>query len=170
MHLVTPSTRYKKSYLQAIEESKNETGVTVIRKTNKGQSFEEFVRHTNGQAKGLHLPDGYVPSTEFWLVDNDEFIGWVNIRHTLTEFLHKIGGHIGYWICPAKRNMGYGNKILKLALIETKKIGIHRALITCDDTNIKSRKIIETNGGVLENIVENGINQPLKRRYWITIK
>ena len=49
-------------------------------------------------------------------------------------------------------------------LIEEDKI-----LITCDDDNIGSYKIIEANGGILENKVENedqGENF-LTRRYWI---
>ena len=66
--------------------------------------------------------------------------------------------------------MGYGKMILKLALAEAKKLGILKALVTFDDTNTGSCKIIEANGGILEDKVENGKDNPLKRRYWITIK
>lgn len=170
MKLILPSVEYQSSYLEAVEEGKDETQITRIDKPEEGQSFEEFIDHQKEKAKGLYLPEGWVPATELWLIDDNEFIGWVNIRHSLTEFLLKIGGHIGYWIRPAKRNMGYGTKILSLALPEAKKLGISKILITCDYTNLGSRKIIEANGGILEDIVDNGKNNPSKRRYWITIE
>lgn len=150
-------------------ETENETSPVVFAKQEPNQSFEQFVNNKIEEAKGLHLPEGFVPATELWLVDKDEFIGRVSIRHQLTENLLKIGGHIGYFIQPSKRKMGYGKMILKLALEETKKLGIFKALVTCDDTNAGSCKIIEANGGILENMIENGKNNPLKRRYWIKL-
>ena len=49
-------------------------------------------------------------------------------------------------------------------MIEDDKI-----LITCDDDNVGSYKIIESNGGILENKVENedAGEKFLTRRYWI---
>ena len=66
--------------------------------------------------------------------------------------------------------MGYGKKLLQLGiekygyLIEEDKI-----LITCDDDNIGSSKIIESNGGILDNKIENEDcgEKFLTRRYWI---
>jgi len=168
MKLIAPSIKYKESYLQAAYEARNETGPTVIPKPKENQSFEEFVKNKSEESLGLHQPDGFVPATELWLIDNNEFIGAANIRHRLNAHLLQIGGHIGYWIRPSKRHLGYGKKILKLALIEAAKLGIDKVLVTCDDTNVASGKIIEANGGILENIVENGPDNPLKRRYWIT--
>lgn len=168
MKLIIPSTKYQQSYLKAVYEGKNETGSTLISRPKNGQSFEKFVKNKVEEAKGLHLPKGWVPATELWLIDDDKFIGWVNIRHSLTEHLFKIGGHIGYWIRPSERNKGYGKKILKLAVFEATKLGITKILITCDETNIWSRKIIEAIGGILENVVSNGNGHPQKRRYWIS--
>ena len=44
--------------------------------------------------------------------------------------------------------------------------------MTCDDDNIGSSKVIENNGGILENKVENedGDETFLTRRYWINIE
>ena len=66
--------------------------------------------------------------------------------------------------------MGYGKKVLKLGLEQCKNlIEDEKILITCDDDNIGSYKIIESNGGILENKVENedGGEKFLTRRYWI---
>lgn len=170
MKLVLPSVKLQKSYLEALEETKGQAGPVVLAKPEPNQSFEQFVKNKIEEAKGLHLPAGWIPATELWLIDKNEFIGRVSIRHQLTENLLKIGGHIGYYIRPSKRKMGYGRMILKLALKETKKLGIFKALVTCDAANTGSCKIIEANGGILENMVDNGKNNPLKRRYWIEIK
>lgn len=169
MKLLLPSIKYKKSYLQALKEGEGEVSRTPLSQPKEEESFEEFVKNLRLQAKGLNLPDGWVPASEFWLVEKDEFIGRVSIRHTLNEHLLKLGGHIGYHIRIRKRKMGYGKVILKLALLEAKKLGLTKILITCDDDNVGSQKIIEENGGVLENIVDVGKDLPLKRRYWIRI-
>lgn len=168
MQLVIPSLHYKQQYLAAIEESKQERVGSLLPKPEPGQSFEEFIQYKLNNAKGIDVPEGFVPSTELWLIDNDEFIGRTNIRHRLNnDWLFQIVGHIGYWIRPSKRGKGYGKKILKLGLKEAKKLGISDVLVTCDVGNESSRKVIEANGGILENIVPNGPDNPQKRRYWI---
>ena len=105
----------------------------------------------------------------YWLIDKGEVVGRVHIRHTLNNFLFNYGGHIGYYIKPSKRKMGYGKKILELALVKAKKMGISRVLLTCDDNNIGSQKVIESCGGILENIVQENKDKLLKRRYWIKL-
>lgn len=66
--------------------------------------------------------------------------------------------------------MGYGKKLLQLGLEEYKNlIEDEKILIICDDDNAGSYKIIEANGGVLENKVKNeDVGEKfLTRRYWI---
>jgi len=167
MRLILPSLVYKKAYLNALEEVKHETGRTQLNKPEVNESFEEFVKRLNDNAKGINLSRGYVPDTMFWLIDKKELIGRVDIRHRLTKSLLRHGGHIGYYICPKKRKMGYGRKILKLSLLKAKRLGLSRVLLTCDDDNIGSRKIIEANGGVLKNIIRPEKDKPKTRRYWI---
>lgn len=61
-------------------------------------------------------------------------------------------------------------KVLQLGLEEFKTlIEDDKILITCDDDNVGSYKIIESNGGILENKVENedAGEKFLTRRYWI---
>jgi len=99
-------------------------------------------------------------------VEGDEYIGRLDIRHHLTEHLRQIGGHIGYGIRPSKRRQGYGRLILKLGLEKAKEMGIEKVLVTCDVTNVGSRKIIEANGGVMENEIQVD-GSPDKARFWI---
>lgn len=114
--------------------------------------------------------DGHVPTTTFFLldVDRNRLLGAVNIRHYLNEDLLKDGGHIGDGIRPSERRMGYATEMIRLALIECKKLGIDKVLMVCDKDNIASAKTIINNGGILENeiIDEDG---EVEQRYWITL-
>lgn len=107
MFLAKPDSKYKISYLSALEEvSRDEINRTNLAAPSVNQSFENFVNKLNDQSKGKNLPIGYVPATTFWLIDSDEFIGRVQIRHKLNEYLLNQGGHIGYYIRPSKRRIG----------------------------------------------------------------
>ncbi len=133
------------------------------------RDFPAFVERILGYSRGEGLPPGFVPSTDYWLIDDGEFVGRVSIRHQLTEWLLKAGGHIGYQIRPSKRCRGYGTQILALVLPKARELGMTRVLVTCDETNIGSKKIIEANGGVLENVLDVGAGAPRKLRYWIEL-
>jgi hypothetical protein len=41
--------------------------------------------------------------------------------------------------------------------------------ITCDNTNVASRKIIEANGGAFENELPQADGKPSKLRFWIEL-
>lgn len=169
MQLIEPSVKLKEQYLQALKEAANETDETQLNKPKEGQAFEQFVQMLRDYAVGKNLPEGWVPDTTLWLVTGEELIGRVSIRHHLTQSLLQKGGHIGYYIRPGKRNRGYGKNILALALPIARSIGLTKVLITCDEDNLASIKIIEANGGILENIIEIKKGQPKTRRYWILL-
>ncbi|MEO1290688.1 MAG: GNAT family N-acetyltransferase, partial [Chloroflexota bacterium] len=126
--------------------------------------FDEYV-DTVLEHADQPLP-GFVPQTTYWLIVAEQYAGTIDIRHHLTSALQKFGGHIGYQIRPSMRQKGYGTLQLKLCLPIVWQMGIERVLITCDDDNIGSQKIIEANGGVLQDKVDNG-RASLTRRYWV---
>jgi len=165
--LVKPAIEYKESFIEALKESHAEGRSSSLIISELEEDFAKFVSKYKDREKGIGLKDGYVPDTRFWLVEGSEYIGWVSVRHKLSESLMKEGGHIGYEIRPTKRKLGYGTKILELALPLALNLGIKEALVTCDDDNIASAKIIEKNGGILEN--KEKINDKIVRRYWIKI-
>ena len=114
--------------------------------------------------------DGKVPDSVFFLLDTDRniLLGAVNIRHCLNDHLLQFGGHIGDGVRPSERRKGYATEMIRLSLIECKKLGINRVLMVCDKTNVGSAKSIIKNGGVLENelVDDNGKTQ---QRYWIDV-
>lgn len=132
--------------------------------------FPAYCGQMARNAKGEDLPEGYVPCTMFWLMDGNRMIGTLSLCHRLNEHLLNEGGHIGYCVRPSERRKGYMTRFLGLGLREALKIGIDRVLITCDDDNIASARVIEKCGGVLEDkrpcAARPGV---LKRRYWIDL-
>ena len=106
-------------------------------------------------------PPGFVPDTELWLVEGDEFLGRVGIRHRLTPFLLEVGGHIGYDVRPSARRRGHATRMLRDALGVAHELGIGPALVTCDVDNVGSRTVIERNGGFLED------ERAGKLRFWV---
>ena len=111
-----------------------------------------------------------VPDSMFFLLDEerDRLLGAVNIRHYLNDALLQGGGHIGDGIRPSERRKGYATELVRLALIECKKLGIRRVLMTCDKDNVGSAKSILRNGGVLENEFVNEEGN-VEQRYWIDL-
>jgi predicted acetyltransferase len=176
MELMLPSAEYKNSFIEAVREFQSDADYTHRNKWYRALSIPEleadfgsFVGRELSHSRGENLPEGYVPYTDYWLVDGKECIGRASIRHRLNEHLLRIGGHIGYDIRPTERGKGYGNKILELALQKAKSLGIERALITSDVRNEASRKIIEKNGGVFEDQSPNPEMGHDVLRYWIDI-
>ena len=114
--------------------------------------------------------DGLVPDSTYFCLDTERsiFVGAVNIRHYLSEGLLLSGGHIGDGIRPSERGKGLGTRMIALALDKCRELGIERVLMCCDSDNFASARTIEKNGGVLENMVDDG-GTPVKR-YWITLK
>jgi predicted acetyltransferase len=107
--------------------------------------------------------EGWVHCTFFWIVDGDEVVGSLALRHELSDWLLEEGGHIGYSIRPSRRREGHASRALALALDRARGLGLDRVLVTCDTDNDASRRTIERNGGVLED-TRNG-----KLRYWIAL-
>ena len=142
----------------------NHSPWTIFR--NDYHDFDYYLEHLeNRKGKG-----GWVPDSVFFLLDEDKkrLLGAANIRHELNDSLLITGGHIGDGIRPSERCKGYGTELVRLALAECKKLGIHRVLMTCDKDNIASAKTILRNGGVLENEVVNEEGE-IEQRYWIEL-
>lgn len=169
VHLLPPEERFESSYLEAIAEFIEEGLAEGHALTPTTGDFSEYLQRLRKAELKEHCKPGRVPETTLWLVDGERFIGRVGIRHYLTELLESFGGHIGYAIRPLCWRQGYGTQALRLALPEARKLGIARVLVTCAAGNIGSRKIIEANGGILENEVDIPERTGKTRRYWISI-
>lgn len=162
--LTRPHIQYRDSFVSATREFEAEGERPPWNYNMLESNFDEYIDVLMGHETDPFA--GYVPQTTFWLIVDDAYTGTIDIRHNLTTSLRKFGGHIGYRIRPTMRRKNYGTLQLQLALPEVWELGIKRALITCDDDNIGSQRIIEANGGILQDKVDNG-RASLTRRYWI---
>jgi predicted acetyltransferase len=184
--LVIPHVRYQGSYLAASDEfaasgeqrdgdgdlsQPAEDGYSGFEFTREGlQEPTEFARFVaqRVQASDEDAPrrSGWTACHFRWIIDDaddaDEYVGSLALRHELTEFLLREGGHIGYSVRPSARRRGHAREALRLALpLAREEVGLDRVLVTCRESNEASRRVIEANGGVYEDS-RNGT-----RRYWI---
>ena len=166
IRLVEPSQAYLDSYIAAYDEFA-EAGVSTYGLTD-ARNVDVFAKFAAYRA-ACDLPPNRVGADYYWLVNDEtmEFIGEISVRHELNDALRICGGHIGYAVRMSRWNMGWGTLMLKLALERAKARGIHRVLITCNDDNIASARVMEKNGLVLEDkVLAEG---RLVRRYWKTL-
>lgn len=168
--LSKPSIEFEKEYLSFYQEWKQSGETMVPWVIEKDPSnFEAMVQSLLESEDGINLPEGWVPDSTFWLInENNRVLGAVNIRHRLTERLMDRGGHIGYGIRPTERRKGYATKLLALSLEKVKGFGVDKALITCDEINTASLRTIINNGGIQDtDFIEEDGN--VIKRFWIEI-
>ena len=169
--LIVPDERYLQSYKEAYDEYV-ENGVSTYCFTDP--SACDVLAKFDDYRNGRNLKPDRVGADYYWLVDESRslFIGETTVRHRLNDALLQNGGHIGYGVRYSLWNRGYGTKLLALALEKAKETGITRVLMTCNDDNLASARVIEKNGFILENkvTVSKDGKDVLKRRYWKTIQ
>lgn len=170
--LTLPHPRYQVSFLTALAEYQAEN-LPAYRQLDAAwlaEHFADYVDQLAAESRGEQLPPGFMPHTVYWLVEGDEYLGRVDIRHQLNTQLDQVGGHIGYDVRPSQRGKGYGTLALRLGLEKAQAMGINPVLVTCDVSNGPSNKIIQANGGVLENTLPATADHGAKNRYWISQK
>jgi len=168
--LVKPDLSYADEIIKYKEESLKESPIIngsagLDRFSSIEIWFEELKKRSNEDT----VPEGLVPSSTYLGVrEKDNYIvGMIDIRHYLNEYLTQVGGHIGYGIRKTERNKGYAKQMLKLALEKCKELKIKKVLITCDEDNIASEKVILSANAKLEDI--RNVDGENKKRFWIDL-
>lgn len=124
--------------------------------------WREYLEDLERERVGVDVAEGRVPCTFLVAVVDGAIVGRLSVRHRLNERLAVVGGHIGYAVLPAARRRGYATGMMRAGLALLAEMGIAEALVTCDDDNIASARVIERAGGRLQDTVD-GI-----RRYWVS--
>ena len=171
LQLIQPSETLREEFLAFRKEFPPHNEIPGLGSMHT-DNFDVDVRNALHYAEGIDLPDGWVPAHTFWLVRNEKtIVGVLQLRHTLTPFLETEGGHIGYSVRPSERGKGYATRMLGMVLGEARRLGLKRVLITCDRRNIASARVIQKNGGRLENeVVSRQPDREFTQRYWIELK
>lgn len=173
--LSRPTVRVRQSFLAAMAEFRAEGRGSAEDDSMIGSELREFTRHwstpagfasyvdwlRNQNLENSPRPNGHVPSTTLWWIQDDAYLGRLAIRHRLTPYLRDFGGHIGYDVRPTARRRGHATAMLTAALPVAHHLDITSALVTCDVDNVASRKVIERNGGVFAD------QRGGKLRFWV---
>jgi predicted acetyltransferase len=169
--LVDPTIRVRASFLAAVAEFHADrdfllpwfvTDIPPRALTDESGFTTYVVRLLAERQEDAPRPAGFVPMTTLWWIEDDRFLGRLAIRHRLTPALEQAGGHIGYDVRPSARRHGHARARLAAALaIANDTLGIDEALLTCDEANIASQRVIQANGGRYIDTVGG------KRRYWV---
>ena len=169
--LVKPDLSYADEIIKYKEESLKESPlINGSASLDRFSSIEDWLEELNKRSSEDTVPKGLVPSSTYLGVrEKDNYIvGMIDIRHYLNEYLTQAGGHIGYGVRKTERNKGYAKQMLKLALEKCKELKIKKVLITCDEDNIASEKVILSANAKLEDI--RNVDGEKKKRFWIDLQ
>jgi predicted acetyltransferase len=155
-------------FISVLGEGENGFSGTSV---HNGQiTLDEYLQSCCDGKDESKVQPGLVPQTVFWALDpDDKVIGMFKVRHSLVESTRINGGHIGFFIHPSFRRKGYAKQALALALVELKRIGESKALITVYPENVGSIKAIEANKGRLEDTIFDPRTERKVNRYWIEL-
>ena len=171
IRLISPTLEYKQQLIEYREQFVNEEdGIHGSSGIAFAESIEQWLVDMDNARDFATVREGWVPAEQYITVNNEgKIVGMLNFRKSLNDYLLQSAGHIGYSVVPGERRKGYATNMLQLALLEAPKFGLSKVLITCNDDNLGSARVIENNGGVLEDIRIDPHDNEMTRRYWITI-
>lgn len=131
--------------------------------------FSDYVRRLEAWTRGDDLPEKFVPNTYLVGVVDGRIVGRLSLRQELNDYLREFGGHVGYAVVPSERNRGYATDMLRYVIPIASGLGISSLLVTCDDDNMSSEKVILHNGGIFEDTRFDESVGKTKKRFWIDL-
>ena len=155
--------KYKKEFLEDEPIINGSAGL------DRFSTIEEWLEELKKRSSKDTVPEGLVPSSTYLGIrEKDNYIvGMIDIRHYLNKYLTQVGGNIGYSVRKSERNKGYAKRMLKLALEKCKDLKIKKVLITCDEDNIASEKVILSANAKFEDI--RSLDGKNIKRFWIDL-
>ncbi len=134
-----------------------------------GMSYQDMLKILEDECAGRNIAAGRVAHTMLYAFLDGKIIGRVSIRHELNDFLLRRGGNIGYSVAESYRRKGFATELMKAGMDYCKTLGLAKILVTCDDENVPSWKIIEKFDATLENKFIDEIENKTIRRYWVKL-
>jgi len=110
LELIAPTVRLHAEWLKAHQEwgpGAHEDGFGLQPSDDIGTpaGFADWVRHLDRSDPATATPTDHAPCTFRWIVEDDNVLGGIALRHGLTEQVLRLG-HIGYGIRPSARRRG----------------------------------------------------------------
>lgn len=162
LDLITPTTHLHRAWLDAHAEwgagaHEDGFGLTPEDEAESAAGFSAWVRRLLAERD---------QTTYRWIVDDQQVLGGIALRHHLDEYVHW-AGHIGFGIRPTARRRGLASWALGRMLDQAYQLGMDRVLLVCAADNIASAKTIQGKGGILEEVCDTALGPAW--RYWITL-
>ena len=145
MKLVKPDKKYLQSYLDGCTKMWGHIHDNYIIHNPdefnewKNCIFEDYENNANGK----NLPEGYIPHVTYWVIEDEKYIGTVDIRLQLSPKLYEYGGVCGVVILPECRGKGNGIKLAKPSFKKMKELNIVPIVLTCEEDNEPSKRTLE---------------------------
>ncbi|MFC4111693.1 GNAT family N-acetyltransferase [Nonomuraea zeae] len=170
--LIEPTARLYAAWLEAHAEwgpgvHEDGFGLLPTDAVESPAGFAAWVARLAGESdRARAAGDGGVLCTYRWIVEDDQVLGGIALRHGLSQYV-QWAGHIGYGVRPSARGRGLATWALSRMLDEARALGMRRVLAVCAAGNVASARTIERNGGVLESIQDTELGPA--RRYWLEV-
>jgi len=144
LNLIRPVPEFLESYRLACAETFGHVhDAYIIHDPAKFDEWKKTIfRQFEREERGIGLPDGYVPSVTFWLVDGAEYAGTVNIRLRLNARLADYGGNLGFMLRLSRRGQGLSREICRLGIAQARELGVEPVLLTCRESNLPSLRCL----------------------------
>ncbi|MBM3289252.1 MAG: GNAT family N-acetyltransferase [Candidatus Hydrogenedentes bacterium] len=173
LQFALPDVRYRASFLSAYEEMSGRERNDWIYLGPDGTEdiiYDRFAEYVSLLCtRETEAPVHFVCGRTYWAIERDRVVGRIGLRFELNTFLANYGGHVGYIVRPSARGRGVAKAMLAHVLTTPQARAIGKLLVTCDEDNVVSERVILANGGVYESTVYPEGRPVGKKRFWITV-
>ena len=148
MEFIKPNENYLDKYLSACKESydNNVTEWMPVELDDFDSWKERALRLYDMLESGNGLPEGIPKMITYWCIDNNEFVGEVQIRPYMSIDEARVVGHVGYAVRYSMWRKGFGTKLLQFAIDKLHELHIAPIYIVCHTENIGSNKVSQKVG------------------------
>lgn len=148
MEFIKPNENYLDEYLSACKESydNNVTEWMPVELDDfecwKKRALQRYEILESGEG----LPAGIPRMITYWCIEENKFIGEIQIRPYMTMEEAKEIGHIGYAVRYSMWNKGFGTKLLQFAVDSLHEYSVNPIYIACHIENIGSNRVSQKVG------------------------
>lgn len=172
LQFVAPDECYGKSFLAGYEEmttpSDRDAWIYLGPDGTEDLIYNRFSEYVAELRSRETTPaPHFVRGITYWAIQGEELVGRIGLRLELNDFLATLGGHVGYIVRPSCRGRGIASRMLEFVLQTSEARSLGKLLVTCDEDNLASQRVIEKCGGVYESTLHPDGRPVGKRRYWI---
>ena len=105
---------------------------------------ESYLKKRVSYSEGKGLPEGWPPITMYICIESEIILGAIRVRHGTNDYIEDVIGHIGYETSPKARGNGVATAMLNWVKDNVMEGDV---IVTCDENNIASKRVIEKCGG-----------------------